>query len=831
MKRFQQRGGQSVPAENKADKAGEEEEKEAEEKADLTALQAALTDLEEKIAKLNEESKKDSYKTLVTETQKMVEDHEVTQEKADKQLEFVKTAIKEVEEAIKKEAEQAKEEQPKEESTTPKKRGRRTGSEEHPATEEKETPKVLPTYTNGGGDTGTYALAEEMRKIVTYMRKTGEDGKLSDEDFAVATANLTAARDTIEKFLTDKEAGTVTPQPEGTVVNRMERSSGQNRDGSNTFENSNQFYFEDGKHGSASGYDKYTYVFFSKRRTAAQDNAVRNAPSYVYMDVTRLSNGWKWDLYVNRGNHDATGGRVWFTVPKNQAIVEDSINIGKGQDPDNGTSRGYGNDMLEALRDEPLGLTHESKGTPQSSGVIRNNKELVNRLPYSNLNDLARYAASGLYYTRDIESGSDQQWSNQKFDMIRNSQSDLYSFVLPNGTDAYHISFITKGDSNAANLVYAVGYRGEDNGGNAIQVNQWYARANRDITDTEDYKFKLIGNGFYKINLNTVNGKIGYAEGAIRTKGNVIYVARNSLLRKVGSDINGVLTYLNDGADNNLVNYDSLDISSYGNWYKRDGVTVWSGNEGQSGARNKGETWRFYKDNGRTELNKIELTKDAISTPGVHKYTYTRTFTSDGSGDKGTFYFVTKPKKPQINTDLSTLGDGPATIKAGNGTQGFDMYLYRKGANNELIAVRSDGSDVKLDSKGKPVKEAGNEQAKATAGADGTGTFTISKLQLGEYVVKTVVKGKWFDEYDNQKEHDTVESDPSDVKKTIAAKIGVANNETGDKLDFSTKNIEYINYPQNQHIGDKSIRFLVKGATNITNIEVDSGGGYGKELH
>ena len=853
MKRFHKRGGQSVPAENKADKAGEEEEKEAEQKADLTALQAALTDLEEKIAKLKEESKKDSYKTLVTETQKMVEDHEVTQEKADKQLELVKTAIKEVEEAIKQEAEQAKEEQPKEESTTPKKRGRRTESVEHPATEAKETPKVLPMYTNGAGDTGTYALAEEMRKIVTYMRKNGaeeseiasikanydnlneklglagEDGKLSDADFAVATANLTAARDTIEKFLTDKEGGTVTPQPEGTVVNRMERASGQNRDGSNTFENSNQFYFEDGKHGSESGYEKYTYVFFSKRKTAAQDNAVRNAPSYVYMDVTRLSNGWKWDLYVNRGNHDATGGRVWFTVPKNQAIVEDSINIGKGQDPDNGTSRGYGNDMLEALRDEPLGLTHESKGTPQSSGVIRNNKELVNRLPYSNLNDLARYAASGLYYTRDIELGSDQQLSNDKFDKIRYSNSDLYSFVLPNGHDAYHISFITKGDSNPVNLVYAVGYRGEDSGGNAIQVNQWYARADREITDSEDYKFKLIGNGFYKINLNTVNGKIGYAEGAIRTKGNVIYVARDSLLRKVGSDINGVLTYLNDGAGNNLVNYDSLDISSYGNWYKSDGVTVWSGNEGQSGARNKGETWRFYKDNGRTELNKIELTKDAISTPGVHKYTYTRTFTSDGSGDKGTFYFVTKPKKPQINTDLSTLGDGPATIKAGNGTQGFDMYLYRKGANNELIAVRSDGSDVKLDSKGKAVKEAGNEQAKATAGADGTGTFTISKLQLGEYVVKTVVKGKWFDEYDNQKEHDTVESDPSDVKKTIAAKIGVANNETGDKLDFSTKNIEYINYPQNQHIGDKSIRFLVKGATNITNIEVDSGGGYGKD--
>ena len=83
---------QSAPATaNEADNA---EEKDAKEKFDVTALQTALTDLEDKLSKLKEESKKDSYKTLVTETKKVVEDHEVTKETADKQLDL-KNVVKE----------------------------------------------------------------------------------------------------------------------------------------------------------------------------------------------------------------------------------------------------------------------------------------------------------------------------------------------------------------------------------------------------------------------------------------------------------------------------------------------------------------------------------------------------------------------------------------------------------------------------------------------------------------------------------------------------------------------------------------------------------------
>ena len=354
---FSTEGGQSVPAENKADKAGE-----AEEKADLTALQAALTDLEEKIAKLNEESKKDSYKTLVTETQKMVEDHEVTQEKADKQLELVKTAIKEVEEAIKKEAEQVKEEQPKtEEGTIPKKRGKRGAETPAP----KEEPKALPTYTNG---TDNYALAEEMRKIVTYLRKNGADESeiasikanydklneklgltdesavLSEADFVTATANLKAARDFTEAFL-NKQSSNAQPAVPGTDrsvgdgARRTERSADERavdprfpRAYKTPYATAKEFYYEDGQKGS-SPYDKYTYLFHTFTESLVANNRthslVRDVKRLVYEEVNEVAGGYLWTITFNAAHEDQQDGYAFFSIPKGQIVDNSSITIEK----------------------------------------------------------------------------------------------------------------------------------------------------------------------------------------------------------------------------------------------------------------------------------------------------------------------------------------------------------------------------------------------------------------------------------------------------------------------------------------------------------------------
>lgn len=123
--------------------------------------------------------------------------------------------------------------QPKE-GVTPKKSVESTGKE-----------KELSTYTNG---VDTDKLAEEINNISTYLSDNGanvtkvellkskysklksklevaKNGVLSEEDFNAAVSDLKDARDTIAKFLADKQAGGTsenTPKLEA-ILNPVER--------------------------------------------------------------------------------------------------------------------------------------------------------------------------------------------------------------------------------------------------------------------------------------------------------------------------------------------------------------------------------------------------------------------------------------------------------------------------------------------------------------------------------------------------------------------------------------------------------------------------------
>ena len=332
------------PAPATANEADNAEEKAAKEKVDVTALQTALTDLEDKLSKLKEESKKDSYKTLVTETKKVVDDHDVTKETADKQLELVKTAIEEVEKAIEKESEHAKEE-----SNTPKKRGRKGA--ENPAP--KEAPKALPTYTNG---TDNYKLADEMRNIVTYLRKNGADAAkiaaikenydklneklgltdenavLSEADFATALANLTSARNTIEAFL-NKQSANGQPAVPGTERSVGDGLNRQVREAGKSFADSNEYYYEDGSTSSSSHYSKYTYLHHSMRLVGIadwNDQKVSDARKYFYANVTPTQDGFLWEVTVNSGHFDNyLTSSLWITTPDTQKVVANSIKVTK----------------------------------------------------------------------------------------------------------------------------------------------------------------------------------------------------------------------------------------------------------------------------------------------------------------------------------------------------------------------------------------------------------------------------------------------------------------------------------------------------------------------
>ncbi|WP_164311297.1 prealbumin-like fold domain-containing protein, partial [Streptococcus pneumoniae] len=78
--------------------------------------------------------------------------------------------------------------------------------------------------------------------------------------------------------------------------------------------------------------------------------------------------------------------------------------------------------------------------------------------------------------------------------------------------------------------------------------------------------------------------------------------------------------------------------------------------------------------------------------------------------------------------------------------------LYKKEPNGTLTKVASEKADD-----------------------NGRATFNVPDLKLGEYVVKTVVEGKWADfrvkdKHGQPTHHDTVESDESNVRKTLPAK-------------------------------------------------------------
>ena len=715
-------------------------------------------------------------------------------------------------------------------------------------------PQELPTYTNTEGKNGVYDLKDELESITNQLRanNASEDkiqaakaaadkfneafskgGTISQEDFNAALADLKKSRALIEGVLAENEANggevtgpvnsaesatpsanNVTIQPRTSTTGwsgfrsmpagaqtRSAREAGQNRDASNNFENSRQFYFEDGKYGAGSGYDKYSYIFYSKRELAAFDNnngAVSEAPTYIYAEVNRINNGFAWNIYVNRGNHgNLAGSRVWFTVPKNQVIVKDSINIGRGKDPDNGTSKGFGDNVVEALRDGFTEFSSVSEGTPKQSNIQKTSKEVVERYPVGNLGDLSRYTggfAGQNYYIRNLESSKDIQRSNAKFNKINDSLSTMYSFTLPDTADAYRISFITRGDNIPEQLVYAVGMRGTaQSKGKRVGylVNQFYARTNEDLDKAESNKFKILGNTYFKINQNTINAELGAAEGQSRSKNGIDYIARQGDYTATQSKMNGVLTYDSSGG---ITDYNSIDISSYGDYYETNGITKKNRDKGQQDANDDGQQWRFYKYGSKIEISKSELTFDAIRTPGVHTYEYVRTFTKDGSGDKGKFSFVTKPKRPTLDTDLSRLDEGHHTLTASNGTEGYNMVLYKKAADGTLTKV-----------------------AEQVAGAGGRATFENVDLKLGEYVVKTVVKGTWYDYRDNDKEHKTVESDESDSRSTIKFKMGVT-------TDGSTIKQEHtIKYPVNDNVSNNSIKFIAKGAQNIKSLTVTGG--------
>ncbi|MEZ7552316.1 Rib/alpha-like domain-containing protein, partial [Streptococcus pseudopneumoniae] len=698
---------------------------------------------------------------------------------------------------------------------------------------------------------------------------------ISQEDFSAALADLKKSRDLIEGVLAEKEANggevtgpvnpaesatpsanNVTIQPRTSTTGwsgfrsipagaqtRNARAAGQDRaarDNGIAFIDAKRHYF-DNDVDVTSPYDQYTYAFWNKKALTPGDRPddVADIIQYLKEDVEKTSTGFRWRITVNPTHKNLDGVSLLFTVPSGQSLKASSVTITK-QTSEGSTSYNTaahdGKDELAATM-ETAGFDNVKTGTPTNTGAGNvGNFGSPNYYKAGSVSDWVFETQGNGYYVRGnpsqanatngYENTEEQGKSTDKVNQIIRSSGKTYYGRLQ-GNTAYRIEFETTGGNDLDKLDYLSSIKGFQDSHRYFGL-QMHARLDREVKSTGHFRFLLRKNGYFQVNQDHRSAEFGTAAWNYNVTKNGITYQSVPIGSFDGTDsrLKGILTYNPSGVY--IQDYNRFDIRNYGEYKDKNGDPYRDPKGKKSAyelAEENGQHFAYYT--GTTSITPEKMVEEVSKQPGVHTYTYVRSFT-DGSQDKGTIHFVTKPKTPTIETDLSNVGDGPASIVAGNGTQGLKMYLYRKGDNNKLIAVRSDGSDVELDSKGKPVNKAGNEQANVTAGANGKGTFNISKLQLGEYVVKTVVDGTWYDYKNNDKKEETVESDESNVRKTLPAKIGPANTKDGDQLDFASGNKQYIGYPQNQHIGSKSIRFLVKGATNITKLEVDSGDGYGK---
>ena len=700
---------------SKKEKAAKEE---ANEKADVTALRKKVAELKDKLSKLTDKNVKERFAALVTETEKVAEDHETTQDKANQQLDLVENAIKEVDDAIKKESKK-----------------------------EENKPKPLPTYKNG---IENWALAGEMRDIFTYMKANGadadkvaaikanydklneklgladEDGVLSAEDFATATANLTAARDAIEKFLENKVVvpEVVPGEVPGTVrseavrpeeLRRGRRSIrsvgpvGQDRDGSNDYKNSREYYFEDGRKG-VSPYDRYTYVFYTSRQSGVAWDGVRRSVDesrdFIYAHVTPTSNGFKWDIYINRARHDLSDTVGWFTLPKGTNVVGNSVTISWSNSEGNHAISPNDGRLETAL--SQAGLSMVTKGTTKDTGIDKRNSG------YSKswlTNDLKRLATQGgvngnnPYKFDLLNNDSDgRALQDAKINAIYNNNGDLYYFQQGADRTAYHLSFETTGITKKRDLIYAVGMKGErvDNTAQPpVRVrfiaNQWSAKTALEKTDADEYSptitypAYIVKQGEYK------NQKYGYNEAWFR------HPERTDKLLNYGDQ-----SYTKSDFDaNNYYHFEARNgKSSETILYEAD-------------ARGFNKNFRMYKPDG-TEISKHDMGNSGADVPGDFEYTWKWTFT-DNSKASEHVRFIVVPKEPRLVTDLTNAaGRKNVEIKAANGTNGFKMELYRK-VGGVLTKV-----------------------SEAIAGANGEATFTLDNnkrpliLEVGDYVVKTV---------------------------------------------------------------------------------------------
>ncbi|WP_173307256.1 YSIRK-type signal peptide-containing protein, partial [Streptococcus sp. k-628] len=562
------------------------------------------------------------------------------------------------------------------------------------------------------------------------------------------------------------------------------------------------YLFESGQNGSP--YPKYSYVFYSKGgvgNTYYEGGKISEAYQGFHINVRPTKTGLYWQITVNE-NHKTLGvNKVYFTLPQGQVLKSGSVSVqtfnknggtllerptvASGEDE---LKNALSNAFRNLPQDSPFRgaeLKDVEKGTKDKTNARISNigTTQAQRFKVGTLEDIAReqtygagYLNRGFYNRRDIEPSNLQKYSDAKFNTIQNDVRDVYTFSLNSGDDhSYKITFETSGSNDLGKLTYAGGLKRVENATRQL-INQWYARTPEERDDTDKFKFKISGNGYFKVDQNTayVNFATSYPDGTqVKAEGaNKALNYPRYIDDPLNTGTKGVLTYSGDGSANGAFN---IDFTSYGEYSDENDQPI-EKQKGKQEANQRNQSFRVIDEDTKkvydltTDAGKKQMTMDIISKPGVHNFRYVRRFPTDNSSDTGTLSFVTKPKTPTLQA-LTNRAEITTNVTASGGTQGYNMVLYRKLDNGNLEKVKMIKDGVEVD-------------AVAEANAQGQATFTGVELAQGKYVVKTVVDDSWID-YDNTK-HQTVESDNSaEMTATVGQKFATKPVITQDVTDLS----------------------------------------------
>lgn len=667
-------------------------------------------------------------------------------------------------------------------------------------------PKVIPTYTNGKDN---YALAEEMRNIVTYLRKNGadesevaaikdnydklneklgladENAVLSEADFAAATANLKAARDFTEAFLRKQDENGqplneqhVVPGTERSVgggSSRTERSAGQPRyikrdssgDSKDHYNVAKEYYYEDGTKGS-SPYDKYTYLFHTFTESLVANNAnhspVKDIKRLVYAEVNEIKGGYSWTITFNAAHEAQQDGYAFFSIPKGQRVENSSINIVKTDQNGNEAEISGSGDLLSRLENINPGSTLRGK----EIGVRRNGgpeEESLQGLATSK-------AYAGYYYRRLEEARGETVKSDNMFEKIMSATEGggkVYRFQL-HGRDSYTISFKTINENHTRmdKLYYAAGYRVQQ-WGRRILAEQWHGRNDYDQDDTDRFPLHVVGNGTFLIKQGK-HYNTAYPQGAYGFGG------RDFDYAPFKAD--GILGYDATGAYNS-----NFDMHQY---------TAPEGSDTPSSntkATTAGQQFEFYDKEGN-KLSASQIGMHGADKPGLVEYKVKRTF-KDGSSDFLNIKFAIQPKTPTFTENLTNSRGQTKNLTVSNGTNGYPITLFREYMENGAKKIE--------------------KVATVNANGGGNAVFNNVLIKGGKYYAQSIIPTAAYYDYDNRK-HIDVHSDKSAEQEVRAdgmaptIKVG----ETGKALATTPANNQVTLFVTPNNKGEVSLDVQIK---------------------